>query len=117
MIGKRPARLRVVFQLPDEYLSKIGLSGQVGRLAYIEWFSRPRNKDLNHGMYSVSRSYRNGIQCTEVVEVDSIFRTCQLVPKFGRWANRAWTSSNVIDQCEHFLINNFIDHHTYQCIY
>jgi hypothetical protein len=92
MIGKRAARLKVVFCIPDEYLTKMGLWGQFGRLAYIEWFSRPRNKDANHGMYPISRDYRNGVQCAEVVEVDSLFRTCQLVPRFGRRANRAWTS-------------------------
>jgi len=95
----------------------MGLSGKVGHLAYVEWFSRPRNKDSNHGMYPISRSYRNSVQCAEVVEVESMFRTCQLVPRFGRRANRGWTSSNVLDQCEHFLVNNFIDHHTYQCIW
>ena len=115
----RVAQLRVAFRIPDEYLTKMGLSaGQIGHLAYIEWFSRPRNKDPNHGMYTVSRSQQNSMtQCAAVVEVGSIFRTCQLVPRFGRRANRAWTSGNVIDRCERFLINNFIDHHSYQCIW
>ena len=114
----RVARLRVVFLIPDEYLIKMGLSaGEIGHLAYLGWFSCPRHKDLNHGMYSVSRNHRNSMQCAEVIEVGSIFRTCQLVPRFGRRANRAWTSGNVIDRCERFLINNFIDHHTYQCIW
>src|ERR1700709_1095673 len=63
-------------------------------------------------MYPISRDYRNDVQCAEVVEVDSLLRTCQLVPRFGRRANRAlaWTSSNIIDRCDHFLINKFIDH-------
>ncbi|KAG2741610.1 hypothetical protein P692DRAFT_20697615, partial [Suillus brevipes Sb2] len=99
------ARLKVIFRIPDEYVTKMSLPRQIGHLAYVEWFSRPRNKDSNSGMYPLSRSYRNGVLDASVIEVDSMFRTCQ--------ANHAWTSNNVLDCCEHFLINNFIDHHTY----
>jgi hypothetical protein len=49
-----------------------------------------------------------GVLDASVIEVGSMFRTCQLAPRFGRRANRAWTSNNVLDRCEHFLINNFI---------
>ncbi|KAG1760626.1 hypothetical protein EDD22DRAFT_980541 [Suillus occidentalis] len=115
--GKRVARLKVIFRIPDEYVTKMSLTRQLGHLAYVEWFSRPRNKDSNSGMYPISRSYRNGMQDASVIEVDSMLRTCQLAPRFGRRANRAWTLNNVIDRCEHFLINNFIDHHTYQSIW
>ncbi|KAG1893739.1 uncharacterized protein F5891DRAFT_962498 [Suillus fuscotomentosus] len=111
------ARLKVIFRIPDEYVTKMSLPRQIGHLAYVEWFSRSRNKDSNSGMYPISRSYRNGVLDASVIEVDSMFRTCQLAPRFGRRANRAWTSNNVLDRCEHFLINNFIDHHTYQSIW
>ncbi|KAG1883313.1 hypothetical protein F4604DRAFT_1575913, partial [Suillus subluteus] len=115
--GKRVARLKVIFRIPDEHLAKMGITRQIGHLAYVEWFSRPRNKDSNSGMYPISRSYQNGVRDTSIIEVDTMFRTCQLVPRFGRRANRAWSSNNVLDRCEYFLINNFIDHHTYQCIW
>ncbi|KAG1721614.1 hypothetical protein EDB19DRAFT_1898301 [Suillus lakei] len=115
--GKRVARLKVIFRIPDEYVTKMSLPRQIGHLAYVEWFSQPRNKDSNSGMYPISRSYRNGVLDASVIEVDSMFRTCQLAPRFGRRANRAWTSNNVLDRCKHFLINNFIDHHTYQSIW
>ncbi|KAG1884751.1 hypothetical protein F4604DRAFT_1878691 [Suillus subluteus] len=111
--GKRVARLKVVFRIPDEYITKMFLPRQIRHLAYVKWFSRPRNKDSDSGMYPISRSYRNGVQDASVIEVDSIYQTCQLVPRFSRRANCAWTSSNVIDCCKHFLINNFIDHHTF----
>lgn len=117
LIGKRVAWLKVVFRIPDEHITKLSLPRQIGHLAYVEWFSRPRNKDSNSGMYPISRSYQNGVQEASVIEVDCIFWPCQLVPRFGWRANRAWTSSNVIDRCKHFLINNFIDHHTYQSIW
>ncbi|KAG2052891.1 hypothetical protein BDR06DRAFT_982926 [Suillus hirtellus] len=115
--GKRVARLKVIFRIPDEYVTKMSLPRQIGHLAYVEWFSQPRNKDSNSGMYPISRSYRNGVLDASVIEVDSMFRTCQLAPRFGRRVNRAWTSNNVLDRCEHFLINNFINHHTYQSIW
>ncbi|KAG1861617.1 hypothetical protein F4604DRAFT_1882423 [Suillus subluteus] len=115
--GKRVAQLKVVFHIPDECITKMFLPRQIGHLAYVEWFLRPQNKDSNSGMYPISQSYQNGVQDASVIEVDSIYQTCQLVPRFSRRANHAWTSSNVINRCEHFLINNFIDHHTFQSIW
>lgn len=38
-------------------------------------------------------------------------------PKFGWEADRTWKSEMVLDQCDHFFINNFTDHLTYQTIY
>ena len=111
------APFRVVFLILNEYLTKMGLqAGQIGHLVYMKWFSRPRNKDPYHGMYTVSPNHRNSMQCAAIIEVGSIFPTSQLVPRFVRRASRARTSGNVIDRCEHFLINSFIDHYTYHCI-
>lgn len=101
-----------------------------GHLAYVEWFSRPAasRRDANHRMYAVSRSMHkplgvgrasSGVTVREasIIEVDTIRRSCHLFPKFGLRANRAWTSSNVLDRCETFLLNNWTDHHTYQTVY
>ncbi|KAG1743582.1 uncharacterized protein EDB91DRAFT_1080985 [Suillus paluster] len=52
--GKRVARLKVIFHIPDKHLTKMGVTRQIGHLAYVEWFSRPRNKDPNSGMYLIS---------------------------------------------------------------
>jgi hypothetical protein len=86
-----------------------------GTLAYIEWFTRPRHKAPAHKMYRVSRSMRSdGTRYASVIEVDTIIRSCQLFPKFSGRVNRAWSSDNVLERCEHFFVNNWLDHHTYQ---
>ncbi|KAH7904793.1 hypothetical protein BJ138DRAFT_991184, partial [Hygrophoropsis aurantiaca] len=64
-------------------------------LAYVEWFTRPRNKDSNHNMYPVQKSFRDGERDSSIIEIDTIFRNCHLIPKFGGRANRGWTSENV----------------------
>ena len=90
-----------------------------GHLAYVEWFTRPTaaSKDVDSGMYVVSRSQTQGCRHAAIIEVDTILRTCQLVPKFGQRANRVWTPHNVLELCSTFFVNNFVNHLTYQIIY
>ena len=61
----------------------------------------------------LSRGQRDG----EVIELSSLSRPCQLIPNFRKDAPRGWASETVLDQCNSFYINNFVDHLTYQTIY
>ncbi|GJE91567.1 hypothetical protein PsYK624_077170 [Phanerochaete sordida] len=125
MKGLRVARLRLIFAIPDDLLKfTFGKnSSPPGALAYVEWFTLPRTKDSDHGMYPISysklengRGRSSGHQYS-IIELSTLVRTCQLFPSFGRKANRAWTSATVLDDCDSFFVSNWKDHLTYQTIY
>ncbi|KAF8835183.1 hypothetical protein BDN67DRAFT_992522 [Paxillus ammoniavirescens] len=115
--GYRVAQVRVVFTLPpsarrhlfpdiNEYVPE--------HLAYVEWFSPfSTHPELNHGMYKVTRTIRNGERIASVIPVSSISRSVHLFPKFGAVAPREWTSSNVLELCNTFYVNPFTDRHAY----
>ncbi|KZT24914.1 hypothetical protein NEOLEDRAFT_1156454 [Neolentinus lepideus HHB14362 ss-1] len=120
MKGKRVARLRAIFKIPEESVRETFGSAvrPPGPLAYIEWFTRAWDKDPNNLMFRVSQCKgQNGRKESAIIELDTIFRECHLLPKFEARANRAWTSLNVLDRCDHFFINDFADHHLYQTIW
>ncbi len=119
-IGLRVGRLRVIFKIPT-HLNHIIFGSHITppqHLAYVEWYTKPGKVDPNSGMYPVSRSKLvNGSRDASVIELSSLSRPCQLCPNFGKKAPRLWTSSEVLDQCNQFFINNFVSHLTYQTIY
>lgn len=119
--GLRIARLRVIFKIPEHFHAKTFGSGAAPpeHLAYVEWFTKPRQPDRNHGMYPVSYSTsgRSGDREFGIIDASSIVRSCQLIPKFGKKVNRSWTSCTVLDDCSHFFVNNWKDDLTYQTIY
>ena len=109
--------IRVIFKIPDRFiLPTFGPDIEPpGTLAYVEWFTRPRHKVPAHKMYPVSHSKRSsGIRNASVIEINSQLHPCQLFPKFGNRVNQAWTSDNVLERCEQFFVNNWLDLHTYQ---
>ncbi|KAF7799078.1 hypothetical protein EIP86_010308 [Pleurotus ostreatoroseus] len=118
--GLRVARLRVVFKIP-ELLESITFGEGVkppGHLAYVEWFTRPRQCDSDHGMYPISYS-RNakGEKNCAIIEVANIVRICQIQPQCGYRIDPEWTSDNVLDKCNNFLLSNWMDQLAYQTIY
>jgi hypothetical protein len=116
------AQVRVIFKIPDHFAMALFNEGIEipGHLAYVEWFSLPRAKEHNSGMYSMTRSFKgpqNGMHDAAVVAVESIRCSCQLIPKFDKPCNRAWSAENVLDRCKHFFVNNFVDNYMYQTIW
>ena len=78
----RVVQIRVVFQLPRSARSSIFLSSRPAPpedLAYVEWFSPLSMPDENHGMYCVSRSYRNGRRLTSIIHLTDVCRSVQFV--------------------------------------
>lgn len=110
----RVAQLRVLFTLP----STIDDSSNPPLLAYVEWFTPFRRTKRNRGtfLYKVSCVYDDqGNYQAEVIPADSIIRSCHLLPVFGKIGERSpfWKSDNVLDRCEHFFFNEFLDLHTF----
>lgn len=83
-------------------------------LAYIEWFTPfSAAPDIHHGMYKVSCALHNGDRQCSIVPIGNVQCSVHLIPKFGAVAPCEWTTSNMLDQCSTFFVNNFADQDTY----
>jgi len=54
------------------------------------------------------------IQICSIIPLANICRSVHLFPKFGPFAPQEWTSSNVLDLCNTFFVNDFTDRHMYR---
>ena len=111
----RVAQIRVVFQFPKSAVSSIFLSSRPPPpvdLAYVEWFSPLSMPDVNHGMYRVSRSYRNNRRLASVIPLSEVCRSVHLFPVFS--PVEQWQSQTVLDECRNFYVNPFLDRHMHQ---
>ncbi|KAI0054953.1 hypothetical protein BV25DRAFT_1816322 [Artomyces pyxidatus] len=122
VIGYRVGQIRLVFGLSIRANNAAFSKPQDAptHFAYIEWFSRFAGAaEPHHNMYKVLRSMNR--QRTErvasIVPVTQLHRSVHLVPKFGPEAPREWSSSNVLELCQHFFVNSFTDRHTYITVY
>jgi hypothetical protein len=89
-------------------------------LAYIEWYSKQKPEaDKYTGMYSV-KSTRNleGVPLGAIIPVSEIRQSCMLIPKYENLENESeWTSTNILDKCSSFFINNWQHKYAYQTIW
>jgi hypothetical protein len=122
-VDYRVGQVRCVFMLPKIALQVWfpTLEIQPAKyLAYVEWFTPFRRApEANHLMYKVSHAFRSGgtERLASVVPVDTICRSVHLFPKFGTHAPQSWKSSNVLELCDAFYVNNFLDRATYATVY
>ena len=122
-IGYQIAQVRVVFSIPDnvaEYL-RIGPTSAnplPPYLAYVEWFTTfKQKKEPAIDMWLVSHAKtETGERQSEVVRLDSIIRSCHLLPIWGSRANLSWTRANILEQCSHFYLNDCLDSHCYKIL-
>ncbi|KAJ7210076.1 hypothetical protein GGX14DRAFT_498623 [Mycena pura] len=101
--GLRPARIRMLFDLPSH------LGSFAHPLALIEWFTPLSGPDPVSGLFLTRRSTRNTRPNTAVISVDRIARICHLMARTsGRGIDPTWTSSNVLDRADNFYFNPYI---------
>ncbi|KAI0059399.1 hypothetical protein BV25DRAFT_1783583, partial [Artomyces pyxidatus] len=114
--GYRVAQVRVIFSLPIRARQAVFPDDVDAprHMAYVEWFSPfPDAAEDNHEMYRLTRTLKDGRRVASVIPVANIRRSVHLFPKFGPVAPREWTSSSVLELCDTFYLNCFVDRHTY----
>ncbi|KAG2124582.1 hypothetical protein BD769DRAFT_1628787 [Suillus cothurnatus] len=83
-------------------------------LAYIEWFMPfPSAPDRNNGLYKQSRLMHGSDRVASIMPVGDIVHSVHLIPKFGDTAPREWKSETVLEDCNMFWLNSYIDRHTF----
>ncbi|TRM57623.1 hypothetical protein BD626DRAFT_514014 [Schizophyllum amplum] len=126
--GTRVARVRVVFTLPRT-LDLFGphpapSTWPKGPLAYVEWFSPSRHPRSAHNFFMVSSLPVNGRDHAvpgAIIPLANIRQSCMLTPLYGTRLDIAsqaqWTSDNVLDHCNDFLVNNWQSMYTYKTVW
>ena len=120
----RAARVRVVFTLPEKAIKSLFPSLSPNELpprhlAYVEWYTKfPRRPEADSQLYKVKKAVsRDGGPLVSVVPVSAFQRSLHLMPKWGGRVPLDWSSENVLDRCDTFLINRYKDDHTYFNVY
>ncbi|KAF8494898.1 hypothetical protein F5888DRAFT_1795019 [Russula emetica] len=115
--GRQIAQVRTVFEIPRNKIDNVFPSTNARpstHLAYVEWFSPvPAVCEPQHLMFKVSRSIQGGRRSASIIPVDSIVRSVHLIPQFGSVTPHDWNAYNILDNCQSFYINPFIDLHSY----
>jgi len=115
-LGFRVGQVRVIFTLPSKSIPL--LSPPTARihdyLAYIEWFTPfPPTPEQSHGLYKLSKALQGGHRVASVVPLANVMRSVHLIPNFGAIAPREWTSDGVLDDCNTFWLNLYLDRYTF----
>lgn len=127
MVGVRVGQIRIVFKLPENLVTSVFGShlpaSILDPLVYIDWFSRPpSHPDKNNGMFKITRPVDVTKRDAAILPLTSIRRSCHLFPHFpkGKVSStkaKEWTSDTVLELCDTFHINNYVDMHAFQTIY
>jgi Plavaka transposase len=116
--GLRVAQIRIVFQLSSTVASSVFLPSRPAPpayLTYVEWFSPPSTPDPSHRMCRITRQFgSHGRRSASVIPLTDILRSVQLFPVFGPVASRVWKGATVLEECQSFYVNPFLDKHMYQ---
>ena len=117
-------RLKVIFCLPKK-VNQDGIGGSAPvqwptvPLAYVTWYTRFKASpdDQNSGMYRVEPAkYSNGMAQGAIIPLTDIRQTCMLTPARSTW-DTTWSTENILDKCNSFLVNNLQSKYSYQTVY
>lgn len=127
----RIGRLRVIFKLPSSLslLTQAPANWPKEPLAYIEWYKLSSAPGKYHNMYTISKPTSSSNPSShilvaapvqgDIVSIRTIRQSCQLIPassSHSEWPSE-WTSTNVLDTCSSFLLNNWSSKYAYQTLY
>ena len=122
LTGYRVGRIRIIFSLPESAHSSLFENNAITipqHLVYVEWYSPFRDAtEPNHLLHKIStmKDGGGGRVCS-IIPLANIRRSIHLFPQFGPVAPQDWTSSTVLDLCDHFYVNSFTDRHVYRILY
>ncbi|KAG1731873.1 hypothetical protein EDD22DRAFT_788370 [Suillus occidentalis] len=114
--GFRVGQVRLIFSIPAMATQLLfpPANQPPNHLAYVEWFTPfSATPDPRHGMYKVTRFIRSGERVASIIPVSNISRSVHLIPKFRAIVPRHWTSNNVLEECDTFFVNCYIDRHSF----
>jgi hypothetical protein len=97
--------IHTIFQLPEQF-------HYPHPLAYVQWYTEFQTPTPGVQMYPVSLAC--GLGATTVIRLDSIRRSCHLIPVFGAKIDQTLDSESVLDKCSLFYVSDFLDLYTYQ---
>ncbi|KAF8986202.1 hypothetical protein BDQ17DRAFT_1492996 [Cyathus striatus] len=110
-IAGKVGRIRVIFSISPHIKNIIFRDPENApqHMAYVEWYNS------NNLMYKISKlqDQNEDPSTCEIIPVQNIQCSIHLFPRFGHYAPAEWSSSNVLDQCTSFFVNNFTDKHLY----
>ena len=110
--GYGVVRVKVIFSISKRFhvhLFKPGIDVP-DHLAYVEWYSPLGVQDPNHRMFKISPlKDSDGTRICSVIPLSDVQRSVHLIPRFGPVAPVNWMSSNVLDECTTFFLNDFTD--------
>jgi hypothetical protein len=121
LLGYHIGRVHVIFLLPKKshHILFNKPAHQISQhLAYVEWYTQINDPMSHHFLHKVSTMKDpKGYYICSIVPIDWIQCSVHLFPRFRAHTPQEWTSSNILDMCQMFFINVFMDHHLYQIMY
>ncbi|KAG2158664.1 uncharacterized protein EDB93DRAFT_1237945 [Suillus bovinus] len=112
----RVGQVQVIFTLPPKSIPLLfpPTIHLPTHFAYVEWFTPfSPAPDCNSGLYKVSCSLRDGDTMASIVSIADIECSVHLIPRFGVMAQREWMSDTVLEDCDTFWLNLYIDRYTF----
>lgn len=112
--GYQVAQVRMIFR-PNVHDGHM-LHGK--HLAYVQWFTKPEGPQKDNNMYVVQRRLTSeGARTGDVVDISSIARFVQLIPKFGRTVSSVIDCENSMEIVKSYYINSFADKEIFQTVW
>jgi hypothetical protein len=112
--GYQVAQVRMIFR-PNVHSGHM-LHGR--HLAYVQWFMTPEGPQKDNNMYTVQRLLTSeGTRREDVIDILSIARFVQLIPRFGRSVSSLIDCENSMEIVKSYYINSFADKDIFQTVW